>query len=228
MKRTKKEIIARMNEIGVQHRLCLGGCPAPSGERTATPPVVDEETRTIPFVIVSADNAGERYDWWEGETYIEELSIEGAHYGRLKTFFTDHRPSVDNAAGRVDNTRPEAGTIKCDVQFAKDQRSYDIYIKYRDGILTDVSIGYIINDVIVTSKKDEPDHVLVTDYEVVELSAVWRGFDAGAGVGRSVQTEMRGENDSQTPDPTPTPESVMDGRDMDVLTKQLQLKGKQR
>lgn len=181
--------------------------------------VIDEENRTVPFILVSDENAGERYDWWEGEIYIEELDVDGANFERLRTFFTDHRPSVDNAIGRIENARVEDGKLKADVVFGGDERSKGVFEKYRDGILTDVSIGYRVNDVVITEKKGEPDHVMVTDYEVVELSAVWRGFDPGASVGRSDKTEPNDETiDNQTPE--------MDGRCVDVLTKQLKLKGK--
>ena len=218
MTRKKDEIIARMNEVGVSKRVCLGNCPM---KRVEDDGLIDEETRTVPFVLISDDNAGERYDWWEGEIYIEELDVDGADFDRLRTFFTDHCPSVDNAIGRIENARVEDGKLKSDVVFGGDDRSKGVFEKYRDGILTDVSIGYRVNDVVVTSKKDEPDHVLVTDYEVVELSAVWRGFDAGASVGRSDKTETNDETDSsQTPE--------MDGRCVDVLERELKLKEKMR
>ena len=182
MPRTKKEIIARMNDIGVVHRSCgLGVCP-----RAKTDPTqIDVENRMIPFILVSRDNAGERYDWWNDEVYIEELDPNGARLEELATFFKDHSPSVDNAIGRVENTRVEDSIIKSDVVFGTDEDAGKVFQKYRDGVLTDVSIGYFVHDVVVTSRQGEPDHVLVTDYTIVELSAVWKGFDRGATIGRS-------------------------------------------
>ncbi|UFH59829.1 peptidase [Sulfurovum mangrovi] len=215
-KRTKEQIIQRMNEIGVSKRVCLGNCPM---KRVESDGVINEETRTVPFILISDDNSGERYDWWSGEVYIEELDVDGANFERLRTFFTDHRPSVDNAIGRIENARVEGGMLKADVIFGGDERSKGVFEKYRDGILTDVSIGYRVNDVVITEKKGEPDHVMVTDYEVVELSAVWRGFDSGASVGRSDKTETNDETEgSQTPE--------MDGRCVEVLKRKLKLKEK--
>lgn len=182
MPRNKKEIIARMNEIGVVHRSCgLGVCP-----RAKTDPAqIDTEKRMIPFILVSRDNAGERYDWWNDEVYIEELDPNGARLEELMTFFKDHSPSVDNAIGRIDNKRVEDGMIKSDVYFGTDEDASKVFQKYRDQVLTDVSIGYYVHDVTITSRQGEPDHVLVTDYTIVELSAVWKGFDRGATIGRS-------------------------------------------
>ena len=198
-----------MNEIGVSKRVCLGTCPM---KREGPIADIDKEARSVPFILISEDNVGERFDWWEGEVYIEELDVTGANFEGLRTFFTDHKPSVDNAIGRVENKRIDGSALKADVVFGSDHRSEEVFQKYLDGILTDVSIGYKINDVVVTSKKDEPDHVLVTDFDIVELSAVWKGFDSGANIGR------------QTVDIKTTPK--MDSRNTENLKRQFELKEK--
>ncbi len=209
--RTKEQIIARMNEVGITKRFCSGNCPIKRAERVGE---IDEEKRTIPFIMVSSDNAGERYDWWEDEIYIEELDVAGAKFDRLQTFFTDHWASVDNAIGRIDNARKDENELKADVIFGTDSRSDAIFRKYVDGILTDVSIGYRVNDVVVTEKKGEPTSVLVTDYEIVELSAVWRGFDAGATVGRSRASPPLKREESREQEDT---------RDMEFFERELKL-----
>lgn len=177
--------------------------------------LIDKESKKVPFVIISKENAGRRYDWWKDEEYIEELDVSGAKYSELKTFFKDHEPSVDNAIGRVENARVEDGELKVDVIFGSDDNSYQVFRKYLDGILTDVSIGYSINDVITTERKGEPTHVLVTDFEIVELSAVWKGFDKGATVGRQAENI-----------PEAKEQETFDERSIDILKKQLELKEK--
>ncbi len=188
--RSKQEIISRMNEVGVMNRSCGRGiCPRSKGDIT----VIDVEARTIPFILVSKDNSGERYDFWKDEVYIEELDPNGARLDELHTFFKDHRTSIDTAIGRIENVRVEEGEIKADVILGTDADAEKIFIKYQDRILTDVSVGYYINDIVVTYKKDEPDHVMVTDYTLVELSAVWKGFDKGATIGRSFTQQKPSE-----------------------------------
>jgi len=209
MKRTKKQILKRINEVGYTTRLCMGVCPS---IRENVKELIDVEARKIPFVIVSKDNAGERYDWWDDEVFIEELDVNGADLTPLETFFTDHRLSTENAIGRVENARIEDGQIKADVIFGTDKKADSIFKKYLDGILTSVSIGYRVNDIVVTDKKDEPRHVLVTDYSIVELSAVWKGFDGGAKIGRNAENTLQ-KRAKIIP--------------MDILEKNLQLKGKQ-
>ena len=135
---------------------------------------------THTFVMVSADNGGMRYDWYSGESYLEELSIEGASYGSLTTFFKDHNRSVDSAIGRIENVKVDGGTIVSDVIFGTGENEQSIHRKYTEGILTDVSIGYQINKYEVEERDGESDVVTVTDYEIFELSAVGIGFDKGA------------------------------------------------
>lgn len=152
---------------------------------------IDEESRTVPFIIISSDNDGERYDWWKEEIYIERLDVNGANYERLKTFFKDHNDSVDSAIGKVVNIRVEDGQLKADVIFGTDEDSEKIFRKYVDGILTDCSVRYKINTVTVEERKAEPTLVTVTDFEIRELSAVGIGFDKGAVVGRNQKREEK-------------------------------------
>lgn len=153
---------------------------------------INESERKIPFILVSKDNQGERFDWWKDEIYIEKLDVNGANYERLKTFFKDHIRSVDSAIGKVENIRIEDGELKADVVFGSDDESEKIFRKYVDGILTDCSIGYKIINVTTEERKGEPTIVTVTEFEIRELSAVGIGFDKGATVGRDF--ENVGEN----------------------------------
>lgn len=144
----------------------------------------ESDTQTKPnthtFTIVSDDNGGMRYDWYSGESYLEELSIEGGSFESLNTFFKDHNRSVDSAIGRIENVRVDGGTIMSDVVFGTGADEQSVHRKYTEGILTDVSIGYQINKYEVEERDGEPDVVTVTDYEIFELSAVGIGFDKGA------------------------------------------------
>jgi hypothetical protein len=146
--------------------------------------LIDEENRTIPFIMVSKDNSGLRYDWFNDEIYEERLEPAGATIDSLNTFFKDHKMSVDTAIGKVVNKRYENGELKADVVFGTDPESDTIFNKFREGILTDVSIGYTIQEVEVTERENETTEVLVKRFNIHELSAVWKGFDKFAKVGR--------------------------------------------
>lgn len=137
-----------------------------------------EDERRLTFTIISPDNDGMRYDWYSGESYIERLDVNGAKFGRLNTFFKDHNRGVDDAIGRVESVRLDGDSLKADVVFGSDADS--ILNKYREGVLTDVSIGYAINTYEVEEREGEADIVTVTEFDIFELSAVGIGFDRGA------------------------------------------------
>jgi hypothetical protein len=140
----------------------------------------NDEERKITFTIISKENAGERYDWWKGEKFVEEIEIKGVDTNDCNTFFKDHEYRVDNAIGRVENKRVEGGELVADVIFGSDEDSTKIYNKYKERVLSDVSVGYYIDEIKETNKKGEPTHVLITKCRLAELSAVWKGFDKGA------------------------------------------------
>lgn len=162
--------------------------------------LINEETRTIPFILVSNDNGGLRYDWWEDEIYEEVLIPSGATFDRLNTFFKDHRMSVDTAIGKVTNIRLEDRQIKADVIFGSDNESQTIFNKFREGILTDVSIGYSIQDTKTTKRDKDYPLVEVTRFDIHELSAVWKGFDKNAKVGRSADINLEKEVENNEED----------------------------
>ncbi|MCH3696254.1 HK97 family phage prohead protease [Campylobacter lari] len=139
---------------------------------------IDNDNNILSFVMISNSNACKRWDWDMGE-YLEELDISGARYNELRTLFTDHNPSVDNAIAKIENIRVENNELVCDCIFAKDERSQNIFKKYKDGILSDVSIGYKILKQTI-DKDNNPKKVLVNEFEIFELSAVWKGADKNA------------------------------------------------
>ncbi|HEG0602783.1 MULTISPECIES: HK97 family phage prohead protease [Campylobacter] len=139
---------------------------------------ISEENNTLSFVMVSNSNACKRFDWELGD-YIEELDVKGAKFEGLKTLFKDHNPSVDNAIARIENIRIENDELVCDCVFAKDEKSQEIFKKYQDGILSDVSIGYRILKHNI-DKQSTPKRVVVTEFDIFELSAVWKGADKNA------------------------------------------------
>lgn len=137
---------------------------------------VKEDELRLKFCIVSNDNACKRLDWDLG-VYTEELDPKGARFENLKTMFKDHLVSVDNAIAKIENIRVENGELVCECVF--DEGSKTIYERFKNGILNDVSIGYnVINSDI--SKKGGKPYVYVKEYEILELSAVWKGADKNA------------------------------------------------
>lgn len=148
--------------------------------RTAILREIKEDEKTLGFTMISKNNDCKRFDWNSGKFYIEKLEVKGAKTDNLKTFFKDHNPSVDNAIGKIENIKIVSGELVCDVVFAKDAESQKVYQKYADGVLSDVSIGYMPLETKKIENEKTLDEVIVSNFEIYELSAVWKGADKGA------------------------------------------------
>ena len=148
---------------------------------------------SLTFVMVSDKNEGMRFSWEFGN-FIERLDINGANMEKLNTFFKNHNRDVDAAIGRVENKRLDGTSLLADVVF--DESGADIKRKFENGTLSDVSIGYTINKYEVEEREGEPDIITVTDFDIIELSAVGVGFDEDAKyTGRESQTNIQGEEE---------------------------------
>lgn len=134
----------------------------------------------LTFCIVSKNNDAGRVDFFTGEYYIERLSVAGADTSELTTLFKDHEPSVDNAIARIENIRIVDDELLCDCVFASDENAQIIRKKYIDKVLSDVSIGYLINSERVIETNDDIPLREVTSFKILEVSAVWRGADTSA------------------------------------------------
>jgi uncharacterized protein (DUF849 family) len=183
---------------------------------------VDSENRKVSFIMISDDNAGTRWDWDRGH-YTEVLDVDGVNHERLRVFFKDHNRSVDSAIGKIENKRVEDGQFKADVIFGTDDRSQEIFKKYEEGILTDCSVTYIRNKVLVEERETEPDLVTVTEYDIIECSAVGVGFDKGATVGR--ENKLNGENlmNEKLKKELEQLRSIVDGLTNDQKSRKLEL-----
>lgn len=148
---------------------------------------IDIENRRISFVLISDDNSGLRRDPFSGEIFKETLDVNGADYSRLTVFLKDHNREIDSVVGKIENPRIENSKMKIDVVFGRDEQSDIVFNKYKDGLLTDVSAGYVRRKIEMIERKDEPKEMVVRDYEIIEVSAVWRGFDKYATVGRNAE-----------------------------------------
>ncbi|OCL99524.1 Mu-like prophage major head subunit gpT [Aliarcobacter thereius] len=212
MKKKKEEIQRKLSGFNTQRNFVVDSN------------AINEESRTISFVLVSEQNEGERYDWWTDEVFIEKLDVNGARYERLKTFFKDHNRSVDSAIGRVGNIRIEDGKLKADVTFGTDEASEKIFRKYVDRILTDCSIGYRILSTKIEERKGEPTLVTVTEFEIFELSAVGVGFDRGATVGRELNLN-EGDNfmNEELKKELDQLRSIVDGLTAEQQTRKMEL-----
>lgn len=157
---------------------------------------INEADNTIWFIAVSDDNAGMR-ETWSGVRYIEQIDVDSINTDRFKVFAKDHNPSTDNVIGRVVQVVKENGKLKAQIKFSFTDSAREVFQKYKEGILTDVSIGYRYDLEKATIIDDEVPVVILREVEIFELSSVWMGFDGGAKIGRKITTKENNEENHE-------------------------------
>lgn len=154
---------------------------------------LNEETRTIE-VTWTTGSKGERFAPGIGK-YFEELSLERSAVnmdfltsGRAKFLASHDMRNLDSVLGVIESA--DIGTAK--IRFSRDEISERNLQKIRDGILTDVSVGYRVDQYTdVSLDTDEYPTLRATRWTPIEVSLVPVGFDPGA----VVRSETINEND---------------------------------
>lgn len=150
----------------------------------------DEETREVGLVWTTGAQV-ERYDWWKDERYLEELSLDPAHVrmDRLNAgapLLDSHSAwSVSDMLGGV--VRGSATVAKKEgrarVRFSKREAVDGVWQDVRDGLVSNVSVGYRVYAYEESRPKGNKLPVRTAiDWEPFELSMVPIPADAGASV----------------------------------------------
>lgn len=145
---------------------------------------IDIESRTIDVAFCS-ENPVERDI--NGEIYYEILlcGSENADLRRLNNngavLFNHNHDELIGAvvSARMDSDRVGRATLKIS------STANDEWEMIKEGVLTHISIGYNINDYRI-----EGNRILVTSYEIYEVSLVSIPADVLAGVGRSMESSI--------------------------------------
>lgn len=147
-------------------------------------------------VVASTGHKGLRETYFGN--YYEELSLDPKHVdlrmlksGRAKFLAAHDMRNLDSVIGVVESAELTPENIISDIRFSEDEISQRHLSKVRAGILTDVSIGYIVRTYEDVSKEgDKIPTLRATDYEIVEISLVPSGFDPGAVVRGVEETQL--------------------------------------
>ncbi|AOF96513.1 prohead protease/major capsid protein fusion protein [Sphingobium sp. RAC03] len=134
--------------------------------------------------------AGLRFDWYDGEYYFEELSLEpsAVRLGRLNAgacLLDSHQDySLRSVLGSVvpDSVSIGNGEGVARVSLARTPDVADTNQKIIDGHIRSVSVGYLVHSYLRTEEEGKRPHLLAVDWEPIELSMVAVPFDAGAQV----------------------------------------------
>jgi hypothetical protein len=160
----------------------------PMQSRVAAVQTASAESRTAELVWTTGARVL-RADWWTGEKYTEELSLDSAavRMERMQLgapLLDAHGTwSVEDVIGVVEKAWLEPGAGRAIVRFSKRADVEPILADVVDGILRNVSVGYFVHQYRdVTEKGDVMRRLLAIDWEPAELSLVPVGADPKAGV----------------------------------------------
>jgi len=148
----------------------------------------DDEARTINLAF-SSETPYER--WWGIE--VLDHGAKSIRLDRLKSkgpLLVDHDNSIRSQVGVIESVEIGADRVgRAVVRFGKDAEADTIYQRVKDGIVGNVSVGYIIHKAVLEETSAAgPDSYRVTDWEPLEISLVAVPADPSVGVGRSADS----------------------------------------
>lgn len=148
---------------------------------------ISEDSRSVDLAF-SSELPYER--WWGVE--VLDHSPQSIRLNRLSggaPLLIDHDNSIRSQVGVIESVEIGADRVgRATVRFGKDAFSDEIYQKVRDGIVRNVSVGYLIHEAKLVESTDQQDTYRVTDWEPFEVSLVSVPADASVGVGRAADT----------------------------------------
>ncbi len=146
---------------------------------------LNEENRTVELSF-SSEEPYERY--WGIE--ILDHSITSVNMDRLNNaaplLFNHDR---DVVIGVVEYAKIENRRGVALVRFGNSEKAKEVFSDVVDGIMKNVSVGYQINEMELTSKSDGVETYRVTNWQPFEISIVSVPADQSVGVGRSNELE---------------------------------------
>jgi hypothetical protein len=156
--------------------------------------VVDEEARTV-RVSASSELPVVRSSFFR-DPWVEVLGHNGDEVDLTRlnngaSVHYNHSRERSDRIGVVESASIVNKRLQATVRLSKREDVADIWQDIRDGILTNISIGYTIDERQLTQEnKDGPDEYRVTRWTPHEVSFVDIPADPTVGVGRNESGEM--------------------------------------
>ena len=158
-------------------------------------------------VVWTTGAAVRRYDWWDGTEYDEVLSLApgAVRLDRLNAgapFVDTHSTyCLDDVIGSVvpGSARIENGVGIATILLSRARDVADTVQKIVEGVIRNVSVGYLIHASTTEERAGGVPLTTVTDWEPLEVSAVPVPADAGSQIrsaggkasGRAARVERR-------------------------------------
>jgi len=161
----------------------------------------DEDARTVPASL-SSETPVERFFGTEILVHdIDAINLERAGNGLPMLFGHDHHTPIGRVTDvRLDPTTPAGKALRGILRFSRNAKAEEVWQDVRDGMLTDISVGYRIDK---WEEENNSDVVRVTRWTPLEASVVAVPADHRVGINRQRQETTMAENtDAATVTPT--------------------------
>ena len=193
--KTAKAVGSRSRIDGILHR----NLPATITIRQADPAQADDGLLRLQL-SVSSETPYLRSNYWD-EPWIEVLGHKASEIDLTR--LNDGAPVLANhdrytpvgntplaAIGAVEKASVSDGRMQADITISRREALADLRQDIGDGLVRNVSIGYQINERVLTKANGEgqPDEYRVTAWTPFEISLVDIPADATVGLGRSQAT----------------------------------------
>jgi len=172
---------------------------------------LDEEKRTVDIAWASE----QPYERWYGDEILD-CKAASIRLGRLRdgaSLLFNHK--MDALIGVVESVQIGDDQIcRAKVRFDTSADGELRFQQVRNGVLRQVSVGYMVHRMVLEEENDDKSIYRVTDWEPYELSMVTVAADPSVGVGRSVVVaDQRSETTTVTTttvEPQPKQEKQVD------------------
>lgn len=155
--------------------------------RTATVSTINEEERTVELSFSSETETVER---WFGIEVLghnpDEIDLSRINNNAPVLWMhnkDDQRGVIVTGSGRVDQDR----IGRCKARYSNSPAGEQLFRDIVDGIVTKVSVGYIVNGMKLVEERDGVDVYRITSWIPYEVSNVSVAADDNIGVGRSAE-----------------------------------------
>jgi len=196
--KTAHAVGSRSRIDGVLHR----NLPATLTVRAADPadPAEGEDGLLRLHLSVSSETPYLRSNYWD-DPWIEVLGHKASEIDLTR--LNDGAPVLANhdrytpvgntplaAIGAVERAMVSGGRVECDLVISRREALSDLRQDIGDGLVRNVSIGYQINERVLTKANadGQPDEYRVTSWTIFEVSLVDIPADATIGLGRAQNT----------------------------------------
>jgi HK97 family phage major capsid protein len=146
---------------------------------------VDEESRTVNLAFAS-DKPVEHY-FGSLVLSMEKKAIRTERLSSGAPLLMDHN-SRDQIGVVTNFSFGKDGVARADVKFSRSARGEEIFQDIKDGIRTNVSVGFMVYAMeLIEEKKDAMPTYRCDDWEPMEISMVSIPADISVGIGRSFE-----------------------------------------